>query len=100
MDKDTIIEENIAELEISVKELLQLLHNQHGEYFNFDLKPQAQRWPQRAKRGSLPHIAMRIRDVTEMAQTKMQATVIADTVSLNNASPQVSCKSKESEVNV
>lgn len=77
LDREPCVEERLAYLEVPGKELLEMVHQQHGEYFSFELTVQAKQLNASRRRGgeaqencSNPQVAMRIRDISGV--TKQQ----------------------------
>jgi len=74
MDRDPLSEEErIAHLEVPMRDLLQLVQREHGEYVTFDLEthgPQSKRRLLGAQTAK-PCLALRLRDVTMVPQHKV-----------------------------
>jgi len=71
VDRDPLAEERAARLELPARELLRSARRRYGEYFDFDLEPQARRHRPKeasaafaAPKGRRPCLALRVRDVT------------------------------------
>eukprot|EP00403_Amphidinium_massartii_P043528 CAMPEP_0178451136 /NCGR_PEP_ID=MMETSP0689_2-20121128/43511_1 /TAXON_ID=160604 /ORGANISM="Amphidinium massartii, Strain CS-259" /LENGTH=446 /DNA_ID=CAMNT_0020076677 /DNA_START=50 /DNA_END=1391 /DNA_ORIENTATION=+ len=63
IDRESMLQEPLAQCEMPVTELLGLAHRQHGEYCRFPLQVRSPVDPDSSMQ-DLPYIAMRIRDIS------------------------------------